>query len=200
MKALSDYALLVLIKANNAVAFTVLVDRYWEPLYKHLYYRIRDEDEAKDHVQEIFISLWNNIAKVACNEQESLESYLFTAARYRAIDYFSKPNTHIPYEHVLNTVLAYPSAAATDQSVLLKELEQLIQVELNTLPERLQQPYRLSREQHLSIKEIAQHLSLSEQTVKNNISAVLQKLRLKLGQYNSDTTICLIVAIAALKH
>jgi RNA polymerase sigma factor (sigma-70 family) len=200
MKAFSDYRLLGLIKANNAIAFTVLVDRYWERLYKHLHYRIHHEEDAKDNVQEIFISLWNNIDTVTCNENDSLEAYLFTAARYRAIDYFSKPDTVIPYAHALSTVLAYPSAAEADQSVMLRELEQLIQEELNSLPERLQQPYRMSRENHLSIKEIAVNLSLSEQTVKNNISAVLHKLRLKLGQYNSDTTIYLIVALAALKH
>lgn len=83
---------------------------------------------------------------------------------------------------------------------MVKELSALVDAELNELPDRLQVPYRLSREQNLSIKEIAANLSISEQTVKNNISTVLHKLRFRLGKYNSDIPICLIIAVATFLH
>ncbi|EDM34197.1 RNA polymerase ECF-type sigma factor [Pedobacter sp. BAL39] len=200
MKELSDERILELIKADNHLAFTVLVDRYWEKLYKHLFYRIKKEEESKDSVQEIFISLWNNRYKLSCDAAGSLSSYLFKSARYCAIDYFSKPETTIPYEQVLDLALEIPAGQPADANVLLNELENIISREISSLPDQLQQPYKMSREEHLSIKEIAFHLSISEQTVKNNITMVLNKLRLKIRQYHSDTTICLILVLAALAH
>ena len=200
MRALSDQRLLEHIRNDNRLAFTELVNRYWEQLYKHLFYKIKQEDQAKDDVQEIFISLWDNRLKVVCDAQMSLSSYLFKAARYRAIDYFSRPHTAIPFEDVLETALQLPSDHSADSVVLLKELEEVIDKELAGLPERLQQPYRLSREQHLSIKEIAAQLSISEQTVKNNISIVLQKLKAKVTGYQSDPVICLIVILATMNR
>ena len=200
MKQLSDNSLLELIQSENHLAFSALVDRYWVKLYKHLCFRIRNENEAKDIVQDIFLSLWNNRNTVFCDDSGSIAPYLFKAARYCAIDYFSKPETTIPYENALSAVLLYPSKAEADESFLLKELENLISKELAEMPDRLQKPFMLSREGQLSIKEIAKQLSLSEQTVKNNISTVIQRLKLKVTHYNSDTTICLILALAALKR
>lgn len=199
MKALSDQSLLELIKADNRLAFTVIVNRYWEKLYKHLYYRTKQEEESKDSVQEIFISLWTNRYKVNCDDQGYLSSYLFKSAKYCAIDYFSRPETTIPYTNVLELALEFPSGQHADTEVLVRELEDIIKTEISALPDKLQKPYKMSREEHLSIKEIAFHLSVSEQTVKNNISMVLSKLRSKIKQYNnSDVSICLIIVLASL--
>jgi RNA polymerase sigma-70 factor (ECF subfamily) len=43
----------------------------------------------------------------------------------------------------------------------------------------MQSAFNLSRVEGLSIKEIAFRLSISEQTVKNNISLALSRLKLK---------------------
>ena len=123
MKLLSDDGLLDLIKTGNHLAFTVLVDRYWGKLYKHLFARIRNEDEAEDIVQEIFIGFWKNKDNITCNQEESLSPYLFTAAKYCAIDYFGRPETTIPYENALTTVLEYASSDYSDEEVLLHELK-----------------------------------------------------------------------------
>jgi RNA polymerase sigma factor (sigma-70 family) len=64
-----------------------------------------------------------------------------------------------------------------------KELQSVIAAEVAALPERMQEVYRLSRTENLSTKEIAQRLNLSEQTVKNTLSAALKRLREKLARY-----------------
>lgn len=198
MKQHTDSSLLTLVKQDdNHLAFSELVNRYWEELYRHVCLKIRDRDEAQDIIQDIFLSLWKNRQTVVCDNQGQLSSYLFKSARYAAINYFSRPGITISGENVLDYMLSYPSIVKTDEEVMLKELNELIDAELNELPGRLQLPYRMSREQNLSIKEIAASLSVSEQTVKNNISTVLHKLRFRLGEYNSDITICLIIALAA---
>ena len=194
MKQLSDRDLLTLLKLDDHKAFAELTERYWQDLFKQLCLKIKREEDAQDMVQEIFLSLWKNRESLHCDDQGRLSSYLFKAAKYAAINYFSRPGIAIAGMEVLEHMLSYPTTIKSDEKILLAELNSVVDAELNELPDRLVVPYRLSREQHMSIKEIAAYLSISEQTVKNNISAVLQRIRFRVGQYNSDPTIILIIA------
>lgn len=151
-------------------------------------------EEAQDIVQEIFFGIWKNRAQIQCDDQGRLSSYLYKAAKYAAINYFSRPGITISGAVVLEKMLAYPTAFKSDERLMVKELHTVVDEELCGLPDRLQLPYRLSREQNLSIREIALRLSVSEQTVKNNITDVLNRIRFRLGQYYSDPTVLFIIA------
>lgn len=200
MNLSSDTSLIALIKVDNHVAYTALVDKYWADLYRHIWQKIKNSDEAEDIVQDIFLGLWKNRTKIITDERDSIAPYLFRAAKYAIINYFSRPGITITNENALYAAINAPSEIRTDDPLLLKELQQLVESEVNNLPERLQIPYRLSREQELTIREIALKLSMSEQTVKNNISSALGKIRFRLGKHNSDTTISFILALASLLH
>lgn len=195
-RQLSDSDLLILLKKDDHKAYTELANRYREHLVRHVEIKIKNTEDAQDIVQEIFMSLWKNRAHIELNERGLLSSYLFKAAKYSVINYFSRPGITIAGEDVLHQMLAYPSAVKSDANVMVKELRGVVDTALNELPKRQVIPYRLSREKNMSIKEIADHLSLSEQTVKNNISAVLQCIHVKLKQYNAESII-LILSISS---
>lgn len=182
MEKLSDNRLMELIKGGNNHAFTALVNRYWENMYRHVYARLRHEEDAKDILQEIFITVWKNREHITTDTNESMGSYLFQAARYCIIDHFGRAQTAIYNEEILSELLL--SDVSAQELLETKELEQQVLQALDKMPERLQLPYRLSRYQHLSNKEIAAKLSLSEQTVKNNISITLRYLRIHMNEQN----------------
>ncbi|KRT14229.1 RNA polymerase [Pedobacter ginsenosidimutans] len=200
MNPSSDSNLFELIKASNHLAYTSIIDRYWEELYRHIYSKIKNSEDAKDMVQDIFLSLWKNRLNIILNKNDSLAPYLFRSAKYAVINHFSRPGVTLADEQALSTALEAPSEIKTDDLLLVHELQNILENEVSQLPERLQRPYRLSREQDLPIREIAKTLSLSEQTVKNNISAAMSAIRFKLGKYNSEGTIIHILALAALLH
>jgi RNA polymerase sigma-70 factor (ECF subfamily) len=62
---------------------------------------------------------------------------------------------------------------------MVKELSFMLDNEISKMPTTMQSAFNLSRVEGLSIKEIAFRLSISEQTVKNNISLALSRLKLK---------------------
>ena len=200
MKSYSDHSLFELVKKDNHLAYTFLIDRYWENLYRHIYQKIRNEEDAKDIVQDIFLSLWKNRSEINSEEKTSLAPYLFTAAKYAVINRFSRSNIIIADEEMLEKSLNMVSSTKTDEQLLTKELRGIVDHEVNQLPDRLQMPYRMSREEQLSIREIALKLSLSEQTVKNNISTALHIVRTRVGKYNAEPSFQLILAITAFLH
>lgn len=72
-------------------------------------------------------------------------------------------------------VVAYEPNA--EQQMAAKELQRSVEQSLEELSPKVKQVYRLSREENLTIPEIAQKLGLSEQTIKNQLSTALKHLK-----------------------
>lgn len=200
MEKLSDQRLLDQIRTGNHPAFTTLVNRHWEALYRYTCSRIRQEADAVDIVQEIFISCWNNRDTLYTDANDSLSSWLFKAARYCIIDHYSRPHTTIYNEALLEATLHDVADNATTVQLEFKELQQRLEAEIALLPDRLRIPYRMSRDTDLRLREIAEQLSLSEQTVKNNISAALQHLRMRLQHRDALSVLLLAIIMQSHSH
>ena len=84
--ALSENSLISLVKENDEAAFKEIYERYSALLYVFAFKKLKNEDEAKDIVQEIFIALWDK--RTDLNFHTSLSSYLFRAIRNRALNIF----------------------------------------------------------------------------------------------------------------
>nr|WP_295874329.1 sigma-70 family RNA polymerase sigma factor [uncultured Chitinophaga sp.] len=196
MEKLTDHRLLLLIQQGNHTAFTTFVNRYWEEVYTYTKSRIRQGADAQDIVQDIFISCWNNRGHLHTGANGRLTAYLYQAARYAIIDYFSRPGVTIYNDILLEAAADNQMENNAETQLYLKELEHHIRQEVDQLPDRLKTPYLLSREGNLSLKDIAQQMSLSEQTVKNNITLALRILRTRLhGNEHYLSTLLLLLAI-----
>lgn len=180
MQNLSDKLLLT--ADDDQSAFRVLYDRYWHLLYTKSLNRLGSDADAQDVVQEVFISCWKN--KSTIQIEESLLPYLLTAVKYciiRKVYRAAKKNTVFPLSlidlgHVELTV---------EEFIHYKELQTVIDKEVNLLPDRMKEVYKLSRVHHLRNEEIAERLHITEQTVKNTLSSALKKLRLRLSHFSA---------------
>lgn len=193
MKQLSDQPLLEQIQRDNPKAFATLLDRYSQVLFEHVYRKIGHREDAEDITQEIFLSFWKNRTTIHVDINNSLRSYLFGSAKYKVIDYYAKVAVQIPQLQPLDSIQEIGAAAHADDTLLTKELQCLLEKELDAMPERMRKPLQLSREEEMTIREIALLLQISEQSVKNNISSALYKLRLRVKSYNAPLSISLLV-------
>jgi RNA polymerase sigma-70 factor (ECF subfamily) len=168
----TDDELLRMIQANDEKAFAILVYRYDLRLFKIINARIRSEDDAKDILQEIFISFWNNRAQVGT----SVFGYLSRAAFYAVIDWQIENKKQLSRIQLL---LEHdePITAPIDEYVMANEMHNELLEEIEKLSSTTGTVFRMSRLEQKSIGEIAEELHLSEQTVKNNLSIALQHLR-----------------------
>jgi len=168
-----------LIKNGDAAAFKELYNRYKESIFLMVYRRVQDEEESKDIVQEIFLKLWLGREHLA--ELDNLDYYLFGTARNRVISHYRKKEVQLKGESSLLAQLDQLESSA-DEDILMDELNTKIQEVIDRLPPTMKVCYHLSRSEGKKIKEIASSLNLSEQTVRNNISEALKRLRLSLNQ------------------
>ncbi|WP_426670419.1 RNA polymerase sigma factor [Mucilaginibacter sp. McL0603] len=175
--SLADDELLRRIQMDDQQAFSVVVYRYNVRLYRIVYGRVRMEDDAKDIVQEIFISLWNNRHQIQFGA--ALYPYLSKSAFYAVIDWQLLHKKNISRHHLL-LEKDEPSVFPVENHVIANELRQELMKEVEKMPDTTKTVFRMSRIEQKSVKEIAITLQLSEQTVKNNISIALKQLRKRM--------------------
>src|SRR5690606_15222161 len=106
-------------------------------------------------------------------------AYLYAAVRNRVLDRISRRKLKSDYVESLRK-FAGEADHSTYHQLFEKELAALIEEEIEALPAKMRQIFELSRRQHLSYKEIAAQLIISDKTVKKQVSNALRILRLKL--------------------
>lgn len=179
MKTWSDSELFEELKKDNKMAFSILFDRYSDILFRFIQKRIESVPDVEDIIQEVFISMWNRRSKIEVSD--SIYPYLFKAAKYEMIDWLiksEKRNRHLDYLEINKD--QYLIGTTSEDELIAKELAKLLENEMSRMPDTMRSIFRLSRSEDMSIKDIANQLSLSEQTVKNNVSMALNRLKFKL--------------------
>lgn len=179
-KQFSDKELLLL--GDDDVAFRMLFERYWKDLYHNAFMRLGSSEDAQDIVQDVFISFWRNRNHI--DTDGSCSFYLFGALKYAIIKHIHRKagkGITLP----LSMEYLDLSEGPVNELLEFKELQLVLADETSKLPVRMQQIFRLSRDENLSLSEIAQHFNISEQTVKNTITTALKRLRANLRKYAS---------------
>lgn len=174
----SDEELVILLQAGEQRAFTEIYNRYKGLLMVHAYKKLGDFEEAKDVVQDIFSSLWNSHADVPLTR--NLPGYLYTLTRNKILNLIEHKNVEQRYASSF-TDMVKEQNYVTDLAIREKEMNAIIEREIDALPPKMKEVFLLSRRKHLSHKEIAEQLDISEYTVKNHIKAALKILRVRLG-------------------
>jgi len=171
-----DHELIHLLKTGDTAAFSEIYTRFAPKLYRQAYQVLQNREETKDLVQDIFVALWNKRTEV---QIQHLAGYLHIATRNQVIKTIAHRKTTAHYFNWLQTVTEEGMATA-DYAIRERQLQQVIDNEVNKLPSKMRLVFNLSRKAHLSHKEIAVKLHLSEATVKTQVRNALRTLRSKL--------------------
>lgn len=162
------------LRTGDTNAFTVLFQTYWRFLYTVAYRRVQDEDLAQDIVQEVFIQVWDKREKLSI-EPAYLEYYLLKAIKNRIINHYTSQRIKAGVlEQAMHLMTGMDDASYQPSRYL--ELDRILDEEMEKLPETMRKAF-LMRNDHHSIRTIAERLNLAEQTVKNNLTEATHRLR-----------------------
>lgn len=174
---LTDDLLIRLLQASDEKAFRVLYQRYWKKLYTTACYKLKNKEAAEEIVQNIFVSLWE---KRTTLNIESLDDYLFTAVKYKVINYVESLMVRQASQKQLagNT-----TDESTEATIMINDLHAAIQQALLQLPAKTREVFTMSRFEKCSVREIAGHMGLTEKAVEYHITQSLKLLRVSLKDY-----------------
>jgi RNA polymerase sigma-70 factor (family 1) len=166
------------LRDGDKMALTELYNTYWQSLFMSAQNVLKDREKCEDIIQDVFMNIWHNRKKLIINI--SLKSYLYACVRYQVFGQFrkNKDNIHVEFFNDLDKRFQH---ATPETEMMHKELVKQITSIIDSLPEKCQLVYKLSREEQLSHKEIAERLNISTKTVENHITKALQNIRLTMG-------------------
>lgn len=174
----SDAELTEYFRSGDDAAFKEIFLRYDKLLFIYAFNKLRNEEEAKDVVQDVFLWLLKNKHKLIL--KTTLSGYLYKATLNRVFDIFKHTNIVKKYIEAGDYYIDIDSEE-TDFLIREKDIAALIQQEIDAMPPRMKEIYELKRKHYLSTKEIAQQLDISENTVSNHLKKASKHLKTKLG-------------------
>ena len=170
-----DALLLQQIEQGCKRAFNLLYEKHWGIAYSEAYRRLKDADQAKDVVQEIFTHIWLKKESLHIN---NLPAYLNTAIRNKVFKVVEKQKTFHPFLDILEDM---PSTyLKADDNLLWKEFLISYEALLDSLPPKRQIIFRLHYQNDLPTKDIASQLGVSRKTVQNQLLKAIEKLKVSL--------------------
>ncbi|MEO1051881.1 MAG: RNA polymerase sigma-70 factor [Bacteroidota bacterium] len=154
----------------------------FEQIYKYYYNRllfytkkyIGDPELAESVVSDVFFKLWKKRKEIQINS--SFQSYLYTSVRNKSLDYLRREQTRQKEdESYLHNRQAEHSNPVDIFNA--EELFNKIETAINTLPKDRRRVFRMSRDEGLKYKEIAEKLGISIKTVETQMGRSLKYLR-----------------------
>ena len=185
-----DAALMLRVKRGDRAAFAALVDKYKQPVMNFIFRSLRDEIEAEDLAQNVFLQAWKSRGRY--RQTAKLSTWLFTIARNLCLNEIRRRSRH-PAESIEEMHAEHedqPRQQYEDKSqisppdkLLHVELAQKIEEALAELPEAQRTAILLCRQDELSYEEIAEVLDCSLSATKSLIHRGRETLKEKLKPY-----------------
>lgn len=150
------------------------VDDHADGVYRFILKNIKDEDKARDVVQEAFVKMWGKVKTISA---EKAKSYLFTSAYHTMIDYIRKDKKNVGMEEMNFDPESDQNSYSDLNEVLNEAVEKLPEVQRSVVLLRDYEGY--------SYKEIGEITKLSEPQVKVYIYRARKFLKSYIGSMDA---------------
>ncbi|MEM6737159.1 MAG: RNA polymerase sigma-70 factor [Bacteroidota bacterium] len=175
---------------STVAGFEELYNRHVVVLCKIIYRQTKDYSTAESIIQNVFVSLWEKRSMLKI--KGSIENYLVGAVKLAVLNHNRKEG--IRRDRLEEHLADYCGTThCTEHKLNYEELNTKINRLVDQLPCQCKNVYELSRIKGLSNKEIASTLLISENTVENHLSKALKFLRKNLKEYQSLSSILLLL-------
>ncbi len=155
-------------------AYQLLMEKYRDPIYHHVYRMVRDKQEVNDLVQESFIKAFDSLSSYSAGF--AFSTWLYKIATNHTIDYLRRKRLPtFSIDQPLETgdgEIEYEVSDVTyrpDRHIVDDQRRNLIQEAIDALPQKYHRVIVMRHQQEKSYDEIARELDLPLGTVKAHI-------------------------------
>ena len=176
---MTEKELIILLKEGDEKAFTTLYRRYWSKVYNFSRLYLSSILEIEEVVQEVFVKVWES--RSLLREDDNFKGFLFVITRNLVFNQFRRSFNENAYKlTVLSSIMPYYNL---EEELTAADLQEFIEKMVKELPPRQQEVFNLSRNAHLTYKEISIRLNINKKTVERHINEALKFLKKNIMFY-----------------
>ena len=160
---------------GNRNAWLKLVKRYEKSIYNYGLRMTSNPDDALDLMQEIFTSVFRNLATY--RGDGVFKAWLFRIASYRTVEFYRRKK---PTQGLDELPEIESESDKPEELLMMKSHNQQLLGALQELPIAQRAVVELKFFGQFTFEEIAEQLNVSSNTVKSRLYSALDKLKQKL--------------------
>jgi len=165
-------------EANALADFPALYHRYLRPVYRYLYFRTGDRQEAEDLTSQVFLAALEGLPSY--RPRTSFAAWLFAIARHKAADHYRRQRGQLPLEMVAGSLVSKDDPL---QEVITSQGLSRLAEAVAALREDDQELLRLRFAGELSFDEIASLTQRSPGAVKMKFYRLLRWLEVQMEKF-----------------
>lgn len=90
MESLKERKIYSRLKQKDKDAFIEVYDLFVDKLYRFVYFKVGNKEEAEDLVSQSFLKAWNHILENKVSDEKTLKALIYRIARNAVIDHYRK--------------------------------------------------------------------------------------------------------------
>ncbi len=155
--------------------FNKVYNDHSQAIWRFIYFKCGDQAQADDLVQESYVKLWQNCAKVSASKAKS---YLYTVANNLFLNEVA--HKKVVLQHANSKKKTFNNQSP-EYLLEEKEFYEKLQAAIANLSETQRTPFLLNRIEGKKYSEIAEILGISVKAVEKRMSQALAILRKEIG-------------------
>lgn len=164
---------------GDETALNQIVDEYGDALIAYTFRIVHDYQHAEEIKMDVLLELWERRQQVALMKYPT--AWLFKVARNKAIDLFRKESSHLTVS--LEALTESANEIGLEDEILLRETKSILASAIDQLPPQEKRIYKLSTEEGWHIKDIAELLKRSPNTIRNELAIARVSLKKIISYY-----------------
>ena len=166
--------------AKDKDAFAALYDLYVEKIFRFVYFKISNREEAEDLTSEVFLRVWRYLIEEKNTTIRSFSALTYRTARNAVVDKYRERSRHndvsLDRDVSVDDIVSGASDVIIDNIESGIESAQLIK-NLNKLKHEYRDMLTMRYMDELTYAEIAEILNKSQLTVRVTIHRAIKKLQ-----------------------
>ncbi|MAU16448.1 MAG: RNA polymerase subunit sigma-70 [Muricauda sp.] len=151
--------------------FSKVFKTHSKTVFNFIFYKFGNEEKAHDAVQEAFVKLWQNCAKVS---PEKAKSYVYTVANNLYLNVIKAEKVRLKHANSLSNDRTNESPEFLMEE---KEYKEKLDNALNALPDNQRTTFLLNRIDGKKYAEIAEMEGVSIKAIEKRMHLALKSLR-----------------------
>lgn len=183
-------------RAGSEIAFQIVMKQHLRALTFHVYRICRNKEVAEEVVADTFSKLWQR--KAGFQTELNIKSFLYITARNASLDYIRSAQRRNSYRsQELDDELLLCESDPLTQLIHSELIASLVE-EINKLPPRQRDVFRMFYIEGYSTSEICTHLAITP----NAVSVAKKKARGTIRKVFSETELftCFLLVQLLLVH